>query len=116
FVFRCPFLFSGIRADAACYRFVAHAYGDMHGVDETLIFCFVSSLRWSCDELLIPVGYPPSELSDTRKLSHSMRRSMRLIISKLWMVRHIHEMHKADWICSPSCDREAKTRCFVKQS
>ena len=70
FIFRCPFPYSVTRADAAGYRFVVHAYGDMHGVDETLIFCFVSSLRWSCDELLIPVGYPPSELSDTCKPSH----------------------------------------------
>jgi hypothetical protein len=28
-------------------------------------------LRWSCNELLLPVGIPPSELSDTRKPSHN---------------------------------------------
>ena len=37
FVFRCLFPNSCTRADAAGYRFMVHAYGDMHGVDETLI-------------------------------------------------------------------------------
>jgi hypothetical protein len=44
--------------------------------------CFVSLLRWSCNDILLPVGYPPSELCGTCKPSQSMRRSMGLVESK----------------------------------
>jgi hypothetical protein len=83
-------------------------------VDETLIL-FRVPLRWSCNDILLTVGYPPTELSDTRKPSQSSRRSMRLVESKPRMNHQMHMMRGlADWICY-RVEKVAETCCSVKQ-
>ena len=40
---------------------------------------------------------------------------MRLVESKPRMIRQMHMMHEADWICLPRLKGKAKIRCSVKQ-